>query len=416
MTNTVEHTIDHLFRHEYGRITSILTSKYGVWAINFIEDAVQEALLKAMQLWPYGEMPDNPTAWLYRVARNKLIDVLRREQRTQELNIVQESGEDPAFVNSGAEIEDDQLKMIFACCNSLLSERDSLLLSLKLVGGFSVLEIARALRLKEEAAKKSVQRARLKFKEQVKKVYFPEGKALLSYKQRVLRVIYLIFNEGYKASEGDMLIKEDLCGEALRLAILLSGNAYCQGPDVDSLISLMSFKASRFNARLDDNDELVLLEDQDRALWNNELIQWGFYYFNKATTGSEYGSYYLEAAIEFQYHRSGSYDTIEWKQILGIYMLLMNYKRDAFTRLNFLVVHSYVHGPKSALDELVLLEEKLGDHHLYHAFYAQLLDQLGDAKKAIDHLHKAISLADNLVEKKHLEKKREKLLRASLSS
>lgn len=404
METTVSQTIDHLFRHEYGRIVSGLTSKFGSEHIELVEDAVQESLLKAMKLWGFGSMPDNPTSWLYMVARNKMIDLLRRSNKSQSFTLELSETEDDPELSLESEIEDEQLKMIFACCNPAIQSRDSLLLSLKLIGGFSVAEIARALLLKEEAAKKSLQRAKAKFREEVKALYVPTGKELKLYNQRVLKVVYLIFNEGYKSSGGEELIKQDLCGEALRLALLLSRKENCKSSEVYSLISLMSFKIARFNARIVDG-ELVTLKNQDRSKWIPEYIEWAYYYYHQATLQKQINSYYLEASIEFKFHIAKSYDEIDWLVILDIYKHLMLENSSPLIQLNRLVALSKVEGPKLALMELAELESRLSNHHLYFALKSDLEAELNFTGKAMTSLEKAITLCKNEVEKNYMLKK-----------
>ncbi|MGB0176210.1 MAG: RNA polymerase sigma factor [Owenweeksia sp.] len=405
MEKNINQKLDHLFRREYGSIVAGLSARFGINHLERVEDAVQEALLKAMRIWPHDSIPEKPGNWLYRVAYNQMIDGLRKEKRSVALENEEIIEEHQAVVRTGREIEDEQLKMIFACCNPILDERDSLLLALKLVGGFSIAEIARALRIGQEAAKKSVQRARKRFREKIKSLYFPEGEALENYQDRVQKVIYLIFNEGYKASVGDDLIREDLCGEAIRLALLLANHHFCANSNVFALISLMSFKASRFEARVDSTKELVLLEDQDRAKWNAELIRWGFYYFNRSSGDSDRLSRYkLEAAIEFYYHIAPSYSEINWQGILQVYNLLLRILPDAGTRLNYLVVLEKVEGTEKALLELEKLGSQLRDVHLYHAVHANFCLSKGDVSTAREDLKKAIFLSDNEVETAHLRK------------
>ncbi len=405
MFQNVHQAIDHLFRHQYGSIVAGLSARFGLQHLEFVEDAVQEALIRAMRLWGHKGIPSNPEGWLYRVAYRQLIDRLRRENKTEAWVDREELSEESLLVRTGKEIEDEQLQMIFACCNPKLAERDSLLLALKLIGGFSVAEIARALWLKEETARKSVQRARQHFRDRIPGLYIPAGKDLDRYLERVLKVIYLIFNEGYKASSGDDLIREDLCGEALRLALRLANHSYCSKAPVFALVSLMSFKASRFEARTGQEGELVVLEQQDRRRWNNELIQWGFYYFNRSSAGEEVTPYHLEAAIEFQYHIAPSHAEIDWQAILNTYQLLLNFRNDAFTRLNYLVILAKAAGAEPALTELEKLAQDLDGHHLFHAVYASFAEELGQKEVARQHLQKAAGLTKNRVEQDYLQRR-----------
>ena len=409
MQSQVNQTIDHLFRHEYGRIVAGLVSRFGSSKLEMVEDAVQEALLKAMQLWGFDKIPDNPTSWLFKVARNQLVDVLRRDNKSQTFDMELEEEEKEQEYFSESEIKDEQLKMIFACCNPTLNPRESLLLSLKLIGGFNVSEIAKALLLKEEAAKKSLQRARIKFRDEVGHLYVPKKKELPEYLNRVLKVVYLIFNEGYKTNKGNDLINQDLCGEALRLALILMDNEHCQTPKIYSLISLMSFKASRFNARVV-NGQLITFEQQNRQLWIPEYIEWGFYYYHKATVARETSNYYLEAAIEYQYHISKSYDTIDWPAILQAYDILVSRVNSPLLKLNRLIVYSKVYDANSTLEQLNKLEPELLQNHLFYAFRSELQAQRLRVEDACKNLEMAIKLAKNNIEQEYLQQRLKNLM------
>ncbi len=399
----VNQTIDHLFRHEYGSIVAGLTARFGSSHIEWIEDAVQEALYKAMKLWAFQPIPDNPGGWLYRVAHHGLIDRLRKEKRHQDYVGDGTNEIENAFeMRDSKAIQDEQLRMIFACCSPAISEKNSLLLSLKLIGGFSVKEISRAMLMNEEAAKKSVQRARADFQTKVGDIKLPEGKAMPLYLERVLKVIYLIFNEGYKASDGDLLVKEDLCGEALRLALLLSQKDHCQTSELLSLISLICFKASRFGARLDSDGNLVLFENQNRSLYNKEYANWGYYYFNEATKFGELTHYFLEAAIEYQYCRPESFDDINWKKVLWVHEKLQERWPSARGKLNYLIIFDRVHGPSKSLTVLEKLKPSLNNDHLYYTFKTDLLQKLNRNEEARAALESAIRLVKNKVERDYL--------------
>lgn len=402
----IHQTIDHLFRHEYGRIVAGLTARFGSSQIEWIEDAVQEALYKAMKLWAFQPIPSNPGGWLYRVAHNALVDRLRKEKRHQDYAGGEIGEIENAFeMRDSKAIQDEQLKMIFACCSPKISEKNSLLLSLKLIGGFSVKEIGRALLMKEEAAKKSVQRARADFQIKIGQIRLPEGNMLPQYLERVLKVIYLIFNEGYKASDGDQLVKEDLCGEALRLALLLSQKDHCQTSELLSLISLICFKASRFGARIDTNGNLVLFENQDRGLYNKEYANWGFYYFNEATKFGELTRYFLEAAIEYQYCIAGSFEEVNWKKVLAVHEKLQERWPSPRGRLNYLIVHARVNKAEATLQQLKSLEKELyGDHH-YHTFKGELLEKLDLKQEAMQEFQIALTMVQNRVEHGYLQRR-----------
>ncbi len=404
MKAPLHQTLDHLFRHEYGKIVAGLTARFGSGHIEQIEDAVQEALLKAMKVWAFNEIPQNPTAWLFRVAGNKMIDVLRRDNKLEALPSGIEAYTNIKEPVVEMEIEDEQLKMIFACCNPALNERESLLLSLKLIGGFSISEIGRALLIKEEAAKKSIQRAKSKFRMEVKGLYIPHGEEMKLYLSRVTTVVYLIFNEGYKSSVGEELIRKDFCGEALRLALILSRNKYASHPSVFSLISLISFKISRFNARLVDG-KLVTLENQNRSLWIKDYAQWAFYYYNQATKNRDTSVLYIEASIEFQYHIAKRFEETDWLKILELYDHLIRRKSSPILELNRLIVFARLNPPKTVLKALDVLKTDLEEHYLYYAFKAELFQKLNDPEASLKNFETALHLTQNRVEQVYLKER-----------
>ena len=269
-------TIDHLFRHEYGKIVAVLTARYGAAMIDRIEDAVQDALLRAMQMWGYQQPPANPSAWLYRVANNRLIDLLRRENRLDAIDRLPESpAVPPSLADPQAEnaVADELLQMIFACCQPSLNPSEQIALSLKLLCGLSVKEIARALLKKEAAIKKSITRAKAKLQQMEDPLAVPRGGALQKRLEAVLQVLYLLFNEGYKSTAGDTLIKKDICEEAIRLAGILYQNPYSRTPALNALLALMCFNAARLDARVSGANELLTLADQDRGLWDDSYIE-----------------------------------------------------------------------------------------------------------------------------------------------
>ena len=287
MQSTNQHnTLDHIFRHEYGKIIAILVHKFGPQNLEKIEDVVQDAFLKAMQVWGYQEVPKNPTAWLLRVANNGLIDVFRKDKKMQEhddvLQLLKRFSSQQEEVELQNRIQDSQLKMIFACCNPALSQEYQLILSLKLIGGFSNKEISRALLKKEDTVAKSFTRAKQRFKDKIKTLDIPIEMGLISRINLVLKVIYLLFTEGYTASTGEVMVKRDICYEAIRLALLMTENESTDISEVHALIALMCFHTSRFDARADEKGDLIDLEHQDRSKYDQGLIRSGMRHFQMA--------------------------------------------------------------------------------------------------------------------------------------
>lgn len=403
-------TLDHIFRHEYGKIISILIHRFGPQNLEKIEDVVQDAFLKAMQVWGYKEVPQNPTAWLLRVANNGLIDVFRKTQKQQEHNPlkVPQKEEKPEEVVLENTIQDSQLKMIFACCNPALSSESQLILSLKLIGGFSNKEISRALLKKEEAVAKSFTRAKKKFREHVKTLEIPVEMSLSSRINLVLKVIYLLFSEGYTASTGEEIIKRDICYEAIRLALLLTENTSTDTSETHALIALMCFHTARFEARTSDQGELIDLEHQDRSKYNKDLIRIGMRHFRTAENKpSQNPLYFLQAAVSYTYCEAKSFEEIQWESILQAYDLQLKYSYSPIIRLNRIVSYYKVHGAQKGL---VALEEvcrdcSLEENGLYYSIKAQLLQELKQNKAAKEAYNKAIAYTKNEVQKKYLAKK-----------
>ena len=405
MDTILRSKINHLFRNEYTKLISYLTSKFGASKIDIIEDAIQDTLLKAMQLWSFKEIPPDPSKWLYRVSYNTIIDTLRRQSKTLMFN--------PEIMNDYLEkdydydksIEDKQLQMIFACCHPLINENDKIILSLKLLCGFSNNEIAHVLFKNPEAIKKGLSRAKKTFKTKVEKLSFPPESELSSRLETILKIIYLLFTNGYTAYKGNDLLKKDVCEDAIRLAGLLYVNKHCNTPNLQALIALMSYNLSRFEARTSKNGYLIAMKDQDRKLWDKDLIQLGNKFIVLSNKKPLYSTYHLEAGIAREYATSTSYDSINWKSILVIYDVLVSRTKSSTLALNRLVVLSKVKGNKIALQELNLLKDKtlLNNHHYYSIkgeFEKEL--KLDSYKKS---LQKAISLTNNKIEKDFLKNK-----------
>jgi len=409
--------VEHIFRHEYGKIMALLVHKFGTTQIEIIEDAIQDALIKAMQVWSFKKIPDNPTGWLLRVSSNNLIDTIRRSKK---ITLHQDVNEFLEGINSknenvllGNEINDSRLKMIFACCHPSISQEYQIILSLKLISGFSNKEIAKALLKKEEAVAKSFTRAKKKLKVHIKNLEIPVELGLRSRVNIVLKIIYLLFSEGYKATTGEDLIKKDMCFEAIRLALLLTENKYCNQPEVNALIALMCFHASRFEARIDDNNEIVDLEHHDRMKYDRDLIIVGNQYLELATRQSEEpSSYHLQAAISYCYSIAESFSKIDWSTILEFYDLLLKKQRTPIVILNRLISFSKVYGTGKAMLELKLYEQSLNytETTLYNAIKAEFFNDLRKYDESKLALKSVIENTQNPLEKKHFEKKLELLL------
>lgn len=400
--------IEHLFRHEYGKIVSALINKYSTGLIDVIEDSVQEALFKATQLWPYKSIPENPSGWLFRVANNYLIDQFRRTKRIENIENYEKIILDNSKINDESllsGIDDELLKMIFACAHPILSQTEQIMLCLKIICGFSLKEISNALLKKEETVKKAITRAKKKFKSDIGRPEVPVGNELNSRLEVVLKVIYLMFTEGYKSTDGKNLIKYDLCQEAIRLAHIINNHESLKNPELCALISLMYFNSARFDARVNSEGSLITLENQKRELWNTEYINLGMSYLTKASYGNTLSRYHIEAGIASEYSTSNSYEEINWELILSLYNILTKIESNPFFELNRIVVFEKVYGAEKALEELENIKDSnsLQNNYLYFSIKAELMINLGDNSSAYKLLLKALSLTSSLPEKSFLE-------------
>ncbi|MFS4455168.1 RNA polymerase sigma factor [Maribacter sp. 2304DJ31-5] len=407
--------VEHLFRNEYGKLTAVLSHKFGTSFLEQIEDVLQDTFLKAMKIWSFGTVPDNPTAWLYRVSNNAMIDCLRRAKKMDRMAIdeihLDDQQTQAAELFLDHTIVDSQLRMIFACCHPSLSQEHQIILSLKLMGGFSNAEIAVALLKKEATIAKSFTRAKKKFKAGINPNISPVQMGLQSRLFVVFRVIYLLFSEGYSATSGATAIKRDFCYEALRLALLLRENKYCIHPNLEALIALMCFHVSRFDARLDGNKELVDLEHQDRSKYDQELIQIGKHHLENSETADHKPSHYhLEAARSYYHCMARTFADTDWKSILKLYDVQLQWQSSPLLKLNRVVAYHKVHGADDALKELTAFENDSDfiAHSLFFALKAEILLDMNDTSNAKKALERAIQLSANGLEKKHLIKKLER--------
>lgn len=398
--------VDHFFRTEYGKAVSHLTSKFGASNLELAEDSVQEALIKAMQTWPYSQIPDNPTGWIFRVARNKMIDQLRRDQKTNNQE-VPESAEEMNEDLSLESINDDMVRMMFACCHPSLSQEYQIILTLKILGGLSIREISSSLLKKEETVAKAYTRAKKKFKKDEIKLLLPPAHEIEKRLDIVLKIIYLLFNEGYKSAEGENLIRTELCDDAIRLNRVLIESEICNTPAANALIALMHFHASRFNARTDDEGNVITLEYQDRSKWDQELIRQGLIYLDNASEEGAVNEYLIQAAISATHCRAETFDATDWENILSLYDLQLQITPSPIVELNRVVALEKVHGSLLGVKEIERLEatQFFDEYYLFYAIKSEMLQKLGNNDDAKQALEKAISLTKNEKEKSYLRSK-----------
>ena len=406
--------VDHLFRYESGKMIAVLTSIFGIHNLELAEDVVQEAFLKATQTWKFDQLPQNPSGWLLQVAKNKAVDIIRRQQNFQQyskelayqLQHETEQAVDQFFLEE--EIHDSQLRLIFACCHPALKEEDQVSLTLKIISGFGIAEIARALVTNQAAIQKRIYRAKEFIKENKIQLEIPGGKELATRLETVHTVLYLLFNEGYNSLKADELIRQDLCAEAMRLCLLLSKHQIGNKPATHALLSLMCFHASRFDSRLDENNSIILLQNQDRTKWNKDLIGMGYKYLIESSHGNELSVYHIESAIAAEHCASPSFEETNWNRMLQLYDLLLENKQTAMVILNRSIVLAQLKDPASAIMEILKIDniEKLLDtQYIYSAVLGDLYMKSGDEIKAERYLTIAHDLTSSQAEKKLISEK-----------
>ena len=399
VAHPVQPLLDNLFRRESGRLTASLTRFFGSKHLELAEDVVQDTLLKAMHEWPFKGIPDDPVAWLHRVAKNGAIDKLRRDARGVELlkensPLLRSEWSLAATVSEELRedtIQDDQLRMFFACCHPSLPADQQVALVLKTLCGFSVAEIARAFITKEETINKRLYRAREAFRE-LGQLEIPHGDALNTRMEPVLSSIYLLFNEGYNSTSHDDLIREDLIEEALRLGDLLTRNSATDLPETHALLALMIYHAARSEARADADGAIVLLQDQDRTKWNKELIALADAHLHQASAGERMTVYHLEAGIASMHANAPAFSATNWPTIVSLYDELVRLKPSPVVLFNRAIALAQAEGPAKGLSALDDVRGSEGSH-LYHAARGDLLRDLSRMGEAREAYARAVALA-----------------------
>jgi RNA polymerase sigma-70 factor (ECF subfamily) len=388
--------VEHFFRHESGRLVSVLTRIFGWRHFDLVEDMVQATLMDALEAWRVRGVPDNPSGWVHRIAKNKVLDALRRDQIGRRVlgewaaaRPKHEEGIDELFFDS--EIADSQLRMMFACCHPHLARENQLALTLKALCGFGNAEIARALLVSEEAVKKRLRRATHDLIDHQIALDPPAADELARRLDGVHQVLYLLFNEGYSSSEGETAIRADLCEEAARLCHLLCSHPRFRAPATHALMALMLFHAARLESRLDQRGSVLLLEEQDRGRWDQRLIRRAQEFLARSAEGTVISPFHLEAAIACHHCTAKSFSDTDWQAILRLYDALLAQQSSPVYLLNRAIVVAQIDGPRAGIR---VLEEAGRDPALrhYHLFDATLGDfyrRAGDLARARQHLQAA---------------------------
>ena len=403
--------IPHLFRTEYSKIVAVLSKLFGIEYIEIAEDIVSDTFLLASETWGLKGLPKNPTAWLYTVSKNKAIDFLRREKIfngkiAPQIKNSTTTLPEPEIDLSNKNINDSQLQMMFAICHPCIAPEAQIGLSLSILCGFGVEEIADAFLSNKETIYKRLARAKEKLRIEKVKIELPAQSDISSRLETVLTTLYLLFSEGYYSTSQNSTLRKDLCIEAMRLNVMLTENEITNTAPANALLALMCFHSSRFEARTNQNGELVLYEEQDESLWNKELIEKGEHYLNRASTGNKLSKYHLEAAIAY-WHTNKKDTTEKWENILQLYNRLLQIEYSPIAALNRTYALAKANGKKEAIAEAEKLD--LTGNHLYHSLLGDLYSNL-DNKKALHHFQMALNLARSNADKASITKNINRLI------
>ena len=398
--------IPHLFRTEFRKIAAVLCKHLGIEHIEIAEDIASETFLSALETWTFKGIPENPTAWLYAVAKNKAKNYIKREQLfTKNIAAQLEYSSTEIHSNeidlSSRNITDSQLQMLFAVCHPSISIEAQIGLSLRILCGFGIDEIATALLSNKETINKRLFRAKEKLRLEKVQIEFPSETDINERLETVLTTLYLLFSEGYYSESHDTVLRRDLCLEAIRLTYLLIENEQTNQPDVNALLSLMCFHSSRFEARKNDNGEIVLYQDQDEALWNHELITKGVYFLHQASQGNKISKYHLEASIAY-WHTQKSDTKEKWENILQLYNRLLQIEYSPIAALNRTFALSKANGKEEAIAEAIKLN--LTNNHFYFVLLGELFTGL-DNLKAKQNFEEALLLAKTFTDKQTIQMK-----------
>ena len=423
MTRAAAPELGHLFRHESGRLVAALTRLFGLHNLALAEDVVQDALCQALAIWKIRGVPDDPSAWLVTVAKNRAIDVLRRERRHRDFapgisDLLRTEWTlvptlEQAF--SDEQIKDDQLRMMFACCHAELADDARIALMLTLLCGFSARELALAFLTSPAAMEKRVQRAKKTLSASGELAHAATPEDVRNRQGDVQRAIYLLFNEGYHGSHSERTIREELCAEALRLCDVLAEHPAGRSPSTLALSALLHLHAARLPGRVDDAGELTPLREQDRSRWDRRLIERGIALLEASAEGEAISPYHFEAAIAAEHALAPSIEATRWAHVVELYDGLLRVSFSPVVALNRAVALAQVEGPDAGLSELARWEAdpRLANYPFFEAARGELERQAGRADAAHRCFTRAASLARSELERRYFARRADENLKAA---
>jgi RNA polymerase sigma-70 factor (ECF subfamily) len=399
--------VDHLFRHSAGRMVAVLARRLGAERLDLAEEVVQEALLRALATWPYRGVPDNPTGWLFQVARHRALDLLRREDVLRAKLEALGAEWSPVTTTVAPGGVDDELAMILMCCHPALPRAARVALTLKTVGGFGVDEIAAALLTRPASVAQRLVRAKRRLRAERIELTIPPADVLSLRLESVLEVLYLLFNEGYTAHGGDNLVRGELCGEAIRLARIVVAHPPTDRPPVHALLALMLLQASRLPARADAAGDLLLLPEQDRSRWDLRAIAEGLGHLDRAAEGDTLTVYHVEAAIAACHAAAPDEASTDWPYVLQLYDDLIALKPSPVVALNRAIALAMVDGPAAGLRALEPLtrHRALARYHLLPSAQGALWRRAGAPGTAARYYRAALARPCSTPERRFLERR-----------